>query len=150
MATSQPRRGNGSARIVVGKFAPTAMVTPSAFRRGRLDTVRTVSAMVPLPRRAVLLKTDSCCLKGIVVCDMPGHKSYSRHHSAALHYWPVCALNKKAPENRGLSQCHLRRCSRLSAIAQYLNPQSPNRGRSPFLAEIWALFIRKLSTKAIS
>lgn len=95
MATSQPCRCGRSARIGVWKFAPTAMAPPSAFRRGRLDTARTVSTMVPLPRRAVLLMTDSCCLKRIVVCDMPDDKSYSRCSCAALRYRPMSARNKK-------------------------------------------------------
>jgi len=83
---AHPNPRNRSAAIIVGEFAPIATAPFVDARYGHQDTARTVSAIVPSQGALFYLETDSRCLRCIVVCDMPGHKSYSRHTSLALRH----------------------------------------------------------------
>ena len=103
------------------------------------------------PRRAVLFsKSDSRCLRRIVVCDMPGHKDYRRPRYLALRHRTRAAKRKKAPKSGAFSSSVRSSDALLNAHHQRLIVYSPNRGRSPFRTAISALFIRKLSTIATS
>ncbi len=103
---THPNLRNRSAVVIVREFPPIAIAPPGNSRCGRQGSAGMASAIVPPKARCSVIGDRRRCLRHIVVCDMPGHKSYSRLSSAAVRHRQPRSHNKKAPENRGLSQTH--------------------------------------------
>ena len=137
--------------FIVSEFAPKATAPAGNSRCGCRDTACTVSTIVPPQARCSVFKEiDNRCLKRIVVCDMPAHKARLAVPPSGTAASCTTRTTKRPRRTGAFFTKPESTRSRLCARGQGLIAQIPKRGRSPFLIEMRALFIRKLSTIARS